>query len=235
MVRVLQPGSTPVPGATTTRCPAAVPPGRASGYEAFRRAGAFALVALAAALTLAVFLMGVGALAAVLTLAVFLMGVGGLAAAFRAVVRAAGFFAGGRAALTESMLALSTSIRSTTLVDAGRASVAVTISFTLALRLDDGLELQAVGVLVLLRVPVALHRLEQQLGHLRPRGRLTSAAPGNSGSSLTGDRISSAKYIVSSFSTSSSGRMATGYSLFRITTVPMATLLAFRITWRRRA
>ena len=41
--------------------------------------------------------------------------------------------------------------------------------------------------------------------------------------------------MVSSFSTSSSGRMATVYSLFRMTTVPMATLLALRMTWRSRA
>ena len=63
----------------------------------------------------------------------------------------------------------------------------------------------------------------------------TSPASGRSGSSLVGDRISSEKYIVSSLSTSSSGRMATGYSLFRITSVPMATLFESRMTWRSNA
>ena len=56
---------------------------------------------------------------------------------------------------------------------------------------------------------------------------LASSAPGRLGSSRVGDRTSSAKYIVSRASTSLSGRIATRYSLLRMTNVAMATLPDF--------
>ena len=69
-------------------------------------------------------------------------------------------------AFTDSMLALSTSIRSTTLVDGGAASTLVTISLPWRLASIRASTFGPVGVVVLLRVPLALHRFEQESGHL---------------------------------------------------------------------
>ena len=106
----------------------------------------------------------------------------------------------------------------------------VSIPFCLHQRVD----LLAVRVVISSGIPLRFHRLDEELRH-RDFSFRQLTGTGRSGSSFEGERISSEKYIVSNVSTSSSGRIATGYSLFLITSVPMATLLDSLIACRSNA
>ena len=130
------------------------------------------------------------------------------------------------------MLAFSASMRSTTLADRLGAFLQHDL-VTLALLLNDRFDLLAVGVVEALGVPLALHRLNEQLGHRELAvghvAGLGQVEVASGGAHLVGE-----VHGVQG-EASSSGRMATRYSLLRMTSVAMATRPASDMARRRRA